>query len=199
MSPRPASVVSDEVFQRARVLAGYVSRLERIGVSERDLAKVYAGAYMDYVTFLERSVERLFLGLLMGRLVHPRATTLVTVKSDVVARKLVRGDRTYVDWFPFDLTIKRANAFLSSGEPFAGVSNSDKRTFKQTGLLRNALAHQSTHALKQFRRELVDGRNLPASQHMPSQYLRGQHNTTQSRLVFHMAQASACVQRICIP
>jgi hypothetical protein len=195
--PRPATVVSDEVFRHARVIAGYVSRVERLGVSNRDLARVYAGAYLDYVTFLERSIERLFLGLIMHRFECRGTRALVMVKSEVVARRLVRGERAYVDWFPYELTVKRALAFLSSGVPFAETSKADKKTLWHATLLRNALAHQSTHALQQFRRELVDGRNFPPSHRTPSQYLRGQHSATQTKLVFHMAEASACVQRLC--
>jgi hypothetical protein len=194
---KSATTVSDEVFRRARVLAGYVNRIERLGASDRDLSRVYAGAYMDFVTFLERSVERLFLGLLMQRFHHPSANVLVTVKSEAVARRLVRGERSYVDWFPYQNTVKRAQAFLSSGLPFAATPKADQRAIWHATLLRNALAHQSRHSLAQFQEQLVVGRSLPPSHRTPAQYLRGQHSASQSRLVFHMAETSAAIQRLC--
>jgi hypothetical protein len=194
--------VADEVASRARGLNDYVRRMEKLHIagllSDNDLRRVYAGAYLDFVTYLERSMERLFLGILMGRLVCQIGKPLVAIRSEVVARAVVNGGRNYVDWFPYRLTLDRAEAFLShGGQPFQGLGKQEQRTFATASIIRNALAHESTHSLRQFRKYLVDGRALPPSQVNPRGYLRGQHAVGQTRLTFHMAEAVYAMRQLC--
>jgi hypothetical protein len=149
-----------------------------------DLNRVYAGAFVGFTTYVERSLERLFLGLLMGRFEVSGVAPLVQINSEVVARAVVRGGRNYVDWLPFTKhTEPRALAFLASGRPFTDLPAADARVFDRLGVIRNAIAHESSHALRQFRRIFVDGRALPAEQQRPAGYLRGQHSPGVTRFV----------------
>lgn len=198
-----SSVVSDAAASRARGIALYINRCENLyarrELSRTDLHRTYAGAYLSFYTYVERSIERLFLGLLVDRYVMSQADVrpLVTVRSDKVARNIVSGERSYADWIPYDLTRRRAKAFLSGGRPFSSTGSTDRKVFERMSLVRNAIAHDSAHALKIFRSEFVDGRALPPEQHKPPGYLRGQHAVNQTRLDYMFAEAVAVLGRLC--
>jgi hypothetical protein len=163
-----------------------------------DLNRVYAGAFLSFHTYVERSLERLFLGLLMGRFVAPGVAPLVEIKSEVVARAVVAGGRKYVDWLPFEkYTQTRALAFLSAGRPFSELATTDARVLDRLGIIRNALAHESSHALRLFHRAFVDGRSLPVEQHRPSGYLRGQHSPGLTRFVNTINETVVVFGRLC--
>ncbi|MCH7735609.1 MAG: hypothetical protein IH961_10405, partial [Chloroflexi bacterium] len=51
-----------------------------------DIERIYAGAFLAYVSFVEVSIERLFLGLLMNRFVsgQSQVAALATINSDRV-------------------------------------------------------------------------------------------------------------------
>jgi hypothetical protein len=167
-------------------------------IGRPDLHRVYGGAFLAFATYVERSLERLFLGIVMKRLAAPAIQPLVDVRSEVVARRVVAGGRKYVDWLPFEReTEARAVAFLSAGKPFTSLDNADKRTLDRLGVMRNALAHESSHALRQFRRNFTDGRALPAAQLTPAGYLRGQHSPGLTRFTNTLNEATSVFGRLC--
>ena len=183
---RPPSKVADEVASRGRGLTAYVARLDRQfaahGVGRADLNRVYAGAFVSFATYVERSLERLFLGLVMGRFAASGIVPLVEIKSDKVAHAVVRGGRKYVDWLPYEQhTAPRAEAFFASGKPFTELGRPERRVLEHLGILRNAIAHESAHSTRLFRRTFVEGRALPVDQQTPAGYLRGQHSPGLSR------------------
>ena len=203
-SPRPTKEVADEVASRARGLNNYMRRLESLhasgDLSATDVKRAQAGALLAFHTYVERSLERLFLGVVMNRLssAQPGVTGLVHIKSEVVARAVVSGGRNYVDWLPFDQhTMKRADAFLSAGRPFSGLSGSDISAFDRLGIVRNAIAHESSHAVRKFRKTFVDGRGLPPEQQTPAGYLRATHHAGQSRFENMMADVVATFIKLC--
>jgi hypothetical protein len=200
--PRPASSLAADVAQRARGATGYVGRLERLyqagELSRQDMHRSYGGAYLSFFTLFERSLENLFLGLLMGRLTCSQATrSLVEVRSDVVARRLVAGGRSYADWLPFDHTITRAETFLSGGRPFTDVSSVDRNALKRAHYIRNAVAHESNHSLRQFQRHVIGQQFVPVHELRPAPYLRGAHAAGQSRLDFVLAELVFVFDRMC--
>jgi hypothetical protein len=163
-----------------------------------DLGRVYAGAFLSFHTFIERSLERLFLGLLMSRLELKDVRPLIEVRSEKVGQAVLAAGRRYVDWLPLDQhAIPRAKAFLSSGRPFSTVSSADKRLLESLGTIRNALTHESAHARRRFRREFVDDLALPPNQRTPSGYLRGQHHLGVTRFDHYLAETSAVFARLC--
>jgi hypothetical protein len=198
----PASRVSAEVASRARGLNAYVARMERLAakgdLTHVDLRRVYAGTMLSFFTYLERSVERLFLGLLMGRFELSEVEPLIAVRSERVARAVLVGAKPYIDWLPFDrYTVPRAHAFFAGGRPFSAVPTPDITALERLNVIRNAIAHESTHAQRQFRRRFVKSSALPPSQHTPSGYLRGQHSVGVTRLNYIFADMSRIFANIC--
>lgn len=200
---RAASTLAAGVAQRARGVTTYAGRLESLYqanlLSRQDLQRSYGGAYLSFFTFFERSIEDLFLGLVMGRLTCSTATrSLVEIRSEVVARRLVAGGRNYADWLPFEQhTMKRAPAFLSGGRPFTDVPANDRHALQRAHYIRNALAHESNHSLKQFQRHVIGQQFVPPHERRPAPYLRGAHAAGQSRMEFLLAELVFVFDRMC--
>ena len=167
-------------------------------VSLLDLNRIYGGAFVAFHSYLENSLEDLFLGLVTQRLEIRGVRPLVSISGDRVAQRVVFGGRNYADWLPFNKqTVPRAEAFLSSGRPFTELSKADRNFLDDLALLRNALAHESGHSMKQFRRVYVGNRALPPQQTRPAGYLRGQHTLNQRRFEYLLGQAAHIVGTLC--
>lgn len=174
-------------------------RLGRYGISRSDLNQVYAGAYITFFTYLERSIEELFIGVVTNRFDYgrPDVRPLATFSNSAVATRIVYGGRKYADWIPFDLTKARADVFLWKGKPFADLATADAQSLDRLGVLRNAISHESEHARTRFLAEYVTGNALPPDQQRPSGYLRGMHAAGQTRLDFLMSGAVVVMRRMC--
>ena len=202
--PKPSSRVAKDVASRARGLQWYLRRVESLhtsnSLSKKDVERIYGGSFLEFHAFLELSIEGLFIGLLKGRLLssHSSVRPLVTVKSNAAASAIVRGDRPYVDWLPYDrYTKRRAKAFFSGGRPFTFLDRPDISAFDDACLIRNALAHQSGTALRRFRENLVEGKNLPRDERHPTAYLRGFHTIGQTRMVYMLGVLVQVMRKLC--
>lgn len=200
--PRDAATVARAVQARANGLNQHVKRLEGLhaarAISDVDINRIYAGAFISYYSFYENSIEDLFLGLVTGRVSRTSTSTLVHISSDVVARRVVFGGRKYADWLPYNAhTMPRADAFFSGGRPFSQLPKADRNSLDSLAILRNAAAHESTHSLRQFRRSFTDGHPIPPTQLRPAGYLRGQHNIAQTRFEFLLSQSLQIMGRLC--
>jgi hypothetical protein len=202
MAPRHAKQIAESLRRSAKSSQGYLDRLEKLHrnkeLSQRDVTRAYEGAFLAYYTGLERHLEQLFMGVLMSRVVvsgRP-ARSLVTA-SEVTARRIVAGDRPYADWLPIRHTTNRARKLLSEGRPFDRLSKVDSRVLEQMRVVRNAVAHQSSHANRRFQMEFIDGNGIPPLQRTPAGYLRGQHAAGQTRLAYFMAQGVDAMDRLC--
>lgn len=197
--PSAPSSVADKVAARGRWLNWYSLRMQRHGLSSRDLNQVFAGAFTSFFAFLERSIEDLFIGVVTNRIVYPQPAIrpLVTFASSAVARKVIYAGRAYADWLPYDLTRKRARVFLAQGRPFVNMPPADVKVLDSLGTLRNAISHDSKYAMTRFRENYVDGRLLPPDQRRPPGYLRGMHAADQTRLSFLFSEANAVMGRLC--
>jgi hypothetical protein len=179
-------------------------RMEKLvskgAMSERDLLLAYGGALLTFHSFTENSIEQLFLGLVAGRLQHGdrRVRSLVEIKSATTVRKVVFGARSYADWLPYNrYTLPRAEAFLSAGRPFTGLAKPDRNHLDDMTVLRNALAHQSSHAETQFHSRFTSGKALTPVQRKPPGYLRGQHAAGQTRLNYLMGRTVQVLNILC--
>ena len=158
----------------------------------QDIERVYAGGFLAFHTYLESSIERLFVGLLVGRFVSQYSTVrpLINVSVDNVAYRIVRGERGYAAWLPYKrYTVRRAKAFFSRGKPFTDLANPQIKVFDRLTILRNALAHDSYSTRREFRLTFTEGKALPPDELRPSGYLRGLHAVGQTRLDLLLSDA----------
>jgi hypothetical protein len=201
---RPSSSVAQKVTARAKSLSALLRKMDELRkdgrISELDLERVYGATALEFHAFIERSIEELFLGLLRERLTSSDGSIkpLVSVPSDRTARAIVQGGRAYVDWLPYNFyTMPRAKAYFASGKPFSRLEKSDVDALADFSLIRNALAHQSNSAIRSFQKGLVEGKNLPISEHRPAAYLRGTHTLGQSRMNHLLARLAAVMNKLC--
>lgn len=202
MVPQHAQQIAESFRRSARSSQGYLERLERLHrarkLSQRDVTRAYEGAFLSFYTGLERHLEQLFMGLLMSRVVvSGRPVRSLVTASEVTARRIVAGNRAYAEWLPIHHTTRRARSLLSEGRPFDRLSNVDTQVLEQMRIVRNAVAHKSSHANRRFRKEFIDGNGIPPLQRTPAGYLRGQHAAGQTRLAYFMAQGVSTMDRLC--
>jgi len=201
---RSCKVVADDVASRARGLDLFVKRMERLRsegkLSTSDVERAYAGCFLKFHAFSERAIEKLFLGLLTGRLASSDRSvrSLVAVKSDAVAHAVVTGERAYVDWLPYNrFTLGRAKAFFASGKPFTDMNKTDIDAFEEASMIRNALGHQRSSAIRKFREKFIKGRSISPSQVRPSAYLRGSHTLGQTRMNYFFSRVVVAMHKLC--
>jgi hypothetical protein len=172
-----SSTLADEFVRRLNSSERTRKEVEKLfsrdGLTLRATEHVYGALFLNTVTSFERLLEDLFLGLLDKRLlgkktIRPR----VIFKSALVTREVVTGGKAYLSWFPYEWTEKRAEAFFTGGRPFTVLSAADKTFLQDLVTIRNAVAHQSSHALRKFEQRLIAGTPLLPRERTPVGYLR---------------------------
>lgn len=153
-------------------------RMEELYVAHRivrrDIESVYEGLFLRGVSAFEGFLEDLFVELVLGRVSFSRRK--VAVRVGIVSRAtlwevLLQG-KPYLDWLPYDRTVERARTFLKDGLPFTVLDDGDRSKAKKCMLVRNAIAHNSRFAKKQFEEKVIGDLNLPSRERTPAGYLR---------------------------
>ena len=179
--PKPASDFVSDLSGHLKYIEQTRSKTERLYqegyLVRRDLELVYAGLYLDAITSFENFIEDLFIRLLVGTAAHPSRFVVpkIVFKSPVTCRNIVYGGRSYVDWFPYEQTQRRAEMFFQRGLPFTALNDSDKNSMNQMLCIRNAIAHKSRHALTRFNRVVINERPLLSQEKTPIGYLRSSY------------------------
>lgn len=200
---RSATTVHAELASRRRGLQLFLARVETATVhgylTESDARRAYAASFIELYSKVENSIETLLIGALMGRIAFSSVSVkpLVSIRSEAVARRVVFGSRSYADWIPFDYTRRRARTFLSRGRPFSLVPTADRKFLDGLGTIRNAIAHESGHALRRFEQDYIEGLALPPIQRRPSGYLRGKYSVGVSRFDYLSAGALRVIRDLC--
>lgn len=177
--PVPTINLANDLASHIRYIDQTRKKVEKLFASSlvvnRDVNFVYSGLYLELVTSFERYIEDLFVGILSNslthpsRLVHPR----INFNSAKVCRDIIIGDRSFVDWLPYDkYTEKRAKAFYRNGVPFTNLSKSQKNTIQKIVWIRNAIAHKSKHSFNTFEKNVIGGIPLLPKEKTPIGYLR---------------------------
>lgn len=176
--PKLASAAIEAFISRLERLERTRSRVERRFaeslLARRDVEQLYEGMYLNIVKSFEEFIEDLFLGLLAGRY-EGRASIrpLMSFKSERVARKVVFGGKSYVDWLPYsDFTQKRARLFFSRGEPFCRLDDDDRNFLRKALIIRNAIAHTSRFSQEEFQQHIIGNSPLLPNEKTPPGFLR---------------------------
>lgn len=141
---------------------------------KRDIEIIYTGLFLNALTYFENFIEELFINLLIADSVHPSATVKAKHKfnSTKICREIIYTGGKYVDWFPYDFTIKRAEIFLKNGKPFTNLDKTDRKVLTQIFYVRNAIAHKSRHSIKMFNKHVIEGLILMPREKTPVGFLR---------------------------
>ncbi len=161
-------------------------------LANRDVDVIYSGLYIEAVVSFEKFIEDLFIDLLSKRVKHSsiKVKPKIYFKSATLARNVLLGERSYIDWLPYEkFTKKRAKRFFKNGLPFTGRDirletstqpSIDKRIEKSSEnifIIRNVLAHKSEQSFKRFQKEIISSSvGLHSKEKKPIGYLRGIHS-----------------------
>jgi hypothetical protein len=179
---------SEELFRARKIVA-------------RDIYHIYEALFLASVTSFEGFLEDLFIGLLVGRIKGSRAVAArIVCRSDAVAREILLQGDDYLDWLPYHHTRERAEAFFRAGFPFARLTTAQELVLKQISYTRNAVAHQSRHALEMFERKVLSSVPLLPNEKNPSGFLRSivASAPTQSRYEQLAGELSSIAQQLCL-
>lgn len=182
-----------------------LSRVDALSASGRltdyDVSQIYSGVFLESYIAVERLIEELFLGYLIGRYkpIKTRIAPAVTIATRPMADRMLKGERKYLDWLPFRLTSDRASIYFRGQTPFSVVGPTDIALLEELGRIRNALAHQSAHSLDIFSRFVVGAINIRPRDKYPPRYLRSvlRLEPRQTRLQNYMVRMLDICQRIC--
>jgi len=202
--PRTTTDVVDRVRARAVSTADYLRRIEAVcsdgRITRLDAEHAYRGAFLSFHSHVENTIEYLFIGLLRGRVIHRLGSVraLVSIPSDAVATRVVFAGRRYADWLPYTRhTYDRSKIYFAAGKPFTLLDAPTRRALDDLTVLRNALAHESSQALRLFREVFTNGKALTPDQRRPAGYLRGFHAVGQTRFEFLLAQTARNLESLC--
>ncbi len=193
--PQPAETLSQNFLSHLADIEKTRKKSEELfakgHIVRRDINIIYSGLYMDAITSFERFIENLFHSLLSHKVVHQskRVKPKIKFESEELSITILKGERSYIDWFPYDITMKRAKACFKDGLPFCGLDKGrnpalpsiDKRVLKSVEkfvIIRNVLAHKSTHSFKRFEDKIIAETALSTREKKPIGYLRGYLITT---------------------
>ena len=159
----------------------------------RDIERIYEGIFLDAITSMEAMLEKMFIRYLMAK-DSSMAISRIQVKSPIVAREiLLGGDKKYLDWLPYEKTEKRARAFLRAGRPFTQLDDTYKKTLSEMLVIRNAIAHQSSHAEARFEK-MISGQPLLPHEKTPAGYLRSKIDPSTTRYQFYVAEMAVIIR-----
>jgi len=161
----------------------------------RDIERIYEGIFLDAITSTEAMLERLFIRCMIAQDCS-RAIARINVSSPTVAREvLMGGDKKYLDWLPYDKTEKRAKAFFRGGRPFTQLNSSHRQTLSDILIIRNAIAHKSSHAEAKFNK-MINGQPLLPYEKTPAGYLRSKIDLNTTRYQFYVAEMADVIHSL---
>lgn len=179
---RDSSLLANEFASKLRSLEKTRSKIVVLKgqglISRKAVSHFYEGLFLNAHVLFEAFLEDMFIGLLVNGngVISNRSDIVprVTIKSYTVARELVIGpSRSYVDWLPYEKTIKLAKIYFRGGRPFSELSEPMTAHLKKCHLIRNAIAHKSQSSYKKFNDEVIGNTPLPPQERTPAGYLSG--------------------------
>jgi hypothetical protein len=209
--PKASSALAMRLVRRLRAIERTRERIECLAddgkLTTRDVHLMYEAMFMKASTLMERFIEDLFLGLLPTGVgvqsSYKGCKPRIQVPSVRIARRLVLGTgrgSDYVDWFPYDRATRIADLFFVRGIPFSFCmieKHHRKDHFdimKRMHYIRNAIAHNSAHSMRQFHRHVIQSTKLPPAERKPAGYLRGKFRTNpdETRLTDNLFRLGIC-------
>lgn len=180
-------------------------RMEKLYLDERialrDLHSVYESLFLRGTTSFEQFLQDLFVSILDGRTQYRNRGVLLRMRPasrDALMDILMQGDN-YLDWLPYDKTIRRAEIYLRAGKPFSDLDGGERSKLKTITMIRNAIAHKSTHAARIFEQKVIGSQALLRGERKPAGYLRSlvSNAPIQNRFEVFMGELARIASLLC--
>lgn len=177
--PKPSSTLSHNLSKQ--YLSLNKTRLEIDSLRNQRLItkkakdRMYESLFLNSQVLFESFLEDLFIGLLVDNksLTQRNVTPRVKVKTHSMAREIIIGpEKLYLDWIPYERTIKRAKLFFREGRPFVSLSQQQKDLIHRCHIIRNAIAHKSDYSKQKFESNIIATTTLLPREKNPTGYLQ---------------------------
>ena len=169
-------------------------------IVRRDIEIIYVGLFLDIVTSFEGFIEDLFLNLLVDDTIHPLKSVKAKFSFNNIAnsRTVICGGRNYIDWFPYNFTIKRAKIYFKSGRPFTNFDKVEKKYLEEILYIRNALAHRSNYSIRQLNRNVIKDLPLTSKEKTVTGFLRSfyVYSPSQTRYEYYVFQLAYLAKKL---
>lgn len=178
-------------------------------ISKKDIEQFYRGLFLDMVSGFESIIENIFIYFLIEKQ-KPKIKKIkpkVCFKNNALAKRIIFNNKNWVDWLPYEKTIKLAEIYFLNGYPFSTVGfinlKKDKidignaqKLLMEISIIRNAIAHQSSHSKKQFLKSIENYTLLPQDK-TPTGFLRSNFriNPNQNRFQNFELEITSFVNR----
>lgn len=155
-----------------------------MGITDAEL--VYSSSFLSICCQWEGLLEEVLLEVVCGvPSSRARLRRLASFRSKAQFRRaLLHPNKDYVGLESLSKAVGLAKLYVPNGEPFASVSESNQTYLGHSVLIRNAIAHQSDHAMAKFRSKVPGVGSLPTPKRSPSAFLRHEfrQNPSQTRI-----------------
>jgi len=172
---------------------------QKKSVTKTDIETIYEALFLRSVTSFESFIEKLFLAILLGKAPDIKGKSLIVVASRPALQVILLQNNNYLDWLPYSKTEGRANIYLKDGKPFTNITDGDKSQIKTITVIRNAIAHKSDYAMREFKEKVVGNRPLLTNEKRPAGFLRSQirANPRQLRFQTYVAELARIAASLC--
>ncbi len=167
----------ERVLRHLERIVGKIERQYAMGqLTRKDMGVLYEGIFVKALVAFEKFLACLFVAILLGKTGHDRryVVSKITVKSAGAAESAILGGTRYVEWLPYDHTLRRAGAVLRRGRPFSRLSGANKTSIQRWMAIRNTIVHSSAHSDAVYERQVIRGRYLSPTERVPGGFLRSQ-------------------------
>ncbi len=184
--PKDAVDISNSLKQHLANLDCTRKKIEKLWVQQvvakRDVEQVYKGLFLDAVASFEEFFENLFIGLSTKKIKpgSSRVSLKASFRYDPIARPIITGGN-YYNWFPYYRTKRKAIYFFKDGYPFTCLTNIEIDIIAKIMYIRNAIAHKSNFAKKNFEDNVIGSTSLLPREKKVAAYLRGRYSALSSR------------------
>lgn len=209
MSSRAANRIALDFHSKLMRLDSTRQRIEQAchagSLHQVDVEASYTGLFLQAVVAYESTIEAFVLGLMVrpggiassNRAVRAR----VSVRSYAHALELACGPgRKYPSWIGEKDLTDTATLVLQRGKPFVREAQEPSLSWhyiKQCGYIRNAIAHPSGHAIRQFEKHVLQSTPLPRRERTVAGFLRGRGTgSTQTRWEVYVAGLNQFVSNV---
>ena len=170
-------------------------------ITRRDVEQIYQGLFLEATAAFESLIEDLFLGLLTKRIIlnSSRTSPKIFFTSRAIAIPIIFNG-PYFNWLPYENTQQRAKDFFKDGHPFTVLSQSDLNQIKNFLLIRNAIAHKSTHAKRKFEDRVIGPTPLSPRERRVGAYLAGNFRSSPSQTRYEnlILDMASIFEKLCV-
>lgn len=174
--PQPLEFASQNKnrLDRLRQCCSRVDQLQKNGALNAGASDlIYESTFLSAICLFEGVLDTLLTEFVCGKISRKAGHfSLLKTRSRANYRTILFRGRKYIDFLPYSELILTVRLYLNEGKPFTTVDKDDQEILAQAWLIRNAIAHRSSHALAKFRQSVTGVNTLPPNRQFPGPLLR---------------------------